>query len=219
MVRCQSSRNIRPHVFCADLERGRLLRVVDSRVLLRPISAIVVVSLIVGLLIYFNRTPVVSASELLQRANDAQQHAISATTQAVVYQKLQVKRKTTASSTPETVTWEVWNDTINARARQSVELSSGRQFIDEAGRAKSSLPNHTPTLPAPLLSLTDIFRANHMNPAMPLSAASYDTWRRSVVARHDEVTRTKLADGHEAFTLSTASTGQIRPSEIIEASL
>src|SRR5436305_405284 len=38
-------------------ERGRLLRVIDSRVLLRPVAAIVVVSLIVGLLIYFHRTP------------------------------------------------------------------------------------------------------------------------------------------------------------------
>src|SRR5947207_5593220 len=186
-------------------ERGRLLRVVDSRVLLRPVAAIVVVSLIVGLLIYFNRTPVVSASELLQCANDAQQHAIVATTQAVVYQKLQVKRKTTASSTPETRTWEVWNDTVNARLRQSVELSGNRQFIDEAIHVKTPLPNHTTTLPASLSSLANILRANHMNPAMPLSAASYDTWRRSVAARHDEVTRTRLADGHDAFTLSTVS--------------
>jgi hypothetical protein len=200
-------------------ERGRLLRVVDSRVLLRPIAAIIVVSLVVGLLIYFNRTPVVSASELLQRANDAQQHAISTTTQAVVYQKLQVKRKTIASSTPETITWEVWNDTVNARLRQSVELSGNRQLIDEAIHVKAPLPNRATTLPASLSSLANILRANRMNPAMPLSAASYDTWRRSVAARHDEVTRTKLADGHDAFTLSTASTGQINPSEIIEASL
>src|SRR5207302_5931993 len=99
-------------------ERGRLLRVVDSRVLLRPIAAIIVVSLIVGVLIYFNRNPVVSASELLQRANDAQQRAIGATSQAVIYQKLQVKRKTVASSTTETVNWEVWNDVVNSRIHE-----------------------------------------------------------------------------------------------------
>ncbi len=192
-------------------ERGRLLRVVDSRFLLRPAAAIVVVSLIVGLLIYFNRTPVVSASELLQRANDAQQHAIGATQE--------VKRKTTASSIPETVSWEVWNDTVNTRLRQSVELSGNRQFIDEAIHVKTPLPNHTTTLPASLSSLANILRANHMNPAMPLSAASYDAWRRSIAARHDEVTKNKLTDGHDAFTLRTVSGGQVNPGEIIEASL
>lgn len=200
-------------------ERGHLLRMVDSRVLLRPIAAIVTVSLIVGLLIYFNRTPVVSASELLQRASDAQQHAISATSQAVVYQKIQIRRKAVSSSIPETVTWEVWNDTADGRARQSVELSGSRQFIDEAARAKSPVPNHTTSLPAPLSSLTDILRANHMNPAMPLSAASYDAWRRSVAPRHDEVTKTRLADGHDAFTLRTVSGDPINTDEIIEASL
>ena len=200
-------------------ERGRLLRVVDSRVLLRPIAAIIVLSVIVGLLIYFNRTPVVSASELLQRANDAQQHAISATTQAVVYQKLQVKRKTIASSTPETVNWEVWSDTVNARSRQSVELSGSRQFLDEVTHAKAPSSKQTTSLSAVLSGLGDILRANHMNPAMPLSAASYDAWRRSVATRHDEVTRTKLADGHDAFTLRTASSTQVNSGEIIEALL
>jgi hypothetical protein len=58
-----------------------------------------------------------------------------------------------------------------------------------------------------------------MNPALPLSATSYDAWRGSVGARHDEVTKTKLPDGHDAFTLRTVSGGQINAREIIEASL
>src|SRR5207244_1908342 len=91
---------------------ARLVRILsfDSTVLLRVATAVVTVAVLVAGLIYFNRTPVVSASELLQRANDAQQQTIGATNQAVIYQKLQVKRKTTASSTPETITWEVCND-------------------------------------------------------------------------------------------------------------
>ncbi len=200
-------------------ERGHLLRTLDSRVLLRPVAAIITVSLIVGLLIYFNRTPVVSASELLTRASDAQQRAIGATNQAVVYQKIQVRRKAVTSSTPETVTWEVWNDTVNARSRQSVELSGGRQFLDEMTDAKAPSPKQKTNLPVMLSGLADILRANHMNPALPLSATSYDAWRRSVVARHDEVAKTKLPDGHDAFTLRTASSGQINAGEIIEASL
>src|SRR5437660_9001836 len=73
--------------------------------------------------------------------------------------------------------------------------------------------------PSSLSLLNTILRANHMNPAMPLSAASYDSWRRSISARHDEVAKTKLADGHDAFTLRTVSGGQINVGEIVEASL
>src|SRR5437870_7843652 len=53
---------------------ARLVRLVsfDSTVLLRAATTIVVIAVLVTGLIYFNRTPVVSASELLQRANDAQ---------------------------------------------------------------------------------------------------------------------------------------------------
>ena len=200
-------------------ERGHLLRIVDSRVLLRPIAAIITVSLIVSLLIYLNRIPVVSASELLQRASDAQQHAISATTQAVVYQKLRVKRMTIASATPETATWEVWNDTVNARSRQSVEFLGSRQFLDEVTHAKAPTPKQTTNLPVALSGLAEILRANHMNPALPLSATSYNAWRKSVAARHDEVAKTKLPDGHDAFTLRTVSSGQINAGEIIEASV
>src|SRR5437870_144321 len=56
-------------------ERGRLVRIFsfDSTVLLRAATTIVVIAVLVTGLIYFNRTPVVSASELLQRATDAQQ--------------------------------------------------------------------------------------------------------------------------------------------------
>ncbi len=58
-----------------------------------------------------------------------------------------------------------------------------------------------------------------MNPAMPLAATSFDAWRRSIAASHDEVTKTKLADSHDAFNLRTTSTGQVNNGEIIEASL
>src|SRR5260370_15459266 len=51
------------------------------------------------------------------------------------------------------------------------------------------------------------------------AAISYDAWRRSVEARHDEVTKVKLADGHDAFTLRTVSGNQVKAGEIIEASL
>src|SRR5713226_6547110 len=212
--------------------RGTLGRIFSApnlslnvHVLMRPVAAIVIVALLAAVLIRFNRTSVVSASEILQRVASAEQHEIANTAQAVVYQKFLVRRKATVSSASETVTLEVWNDTVNSRARQSIEDATGRRFLhldakdtrsDQTLRAKTSPQQDSP---GALIELNTVLRSNHMNPAMPLSAASYDAWRRSVAARNDEVTRTKLSDGHDAFTLRTASTGQINPSEIIEASL
>src|SRR5262249_33501245 len=112
----------------------------------------------------------------------------------------------------------VWNDTANERSRQSIESSGGRQFVEEQTRTVASSANHRQT-PAALLALNDVLRANHMNPAMPLSAASYDAWRRSVAEAHNEVNKIKLADGHDAFTVRTFSGGQVKLGAIIEASL
>src|SRR5207244_2500341 len=149
---------------------ARLVRLVsfDSTVLLRAATTIVVIAVLVTGLIYFNRTPVVSASELLQRATDAQQRAITATNQAVIYQKLQVKRKTLASSTPETVTWEVWNDVVNSRIHEVVsDDTETRRHGDTANAARSPSPRvaASPRPQSSSLSLLNtILRANHMNP-------------------------------------------------------
>lgn len=186
--------------------------------LYRPIAVALVLIIVAVALIRFNRTSTVSASDLLNRVADAQQRAIGTTNQAVVYQKLQVRRKTTASSSTDTVIWEVWNDTTSVRARQSVELSGARHFIDEANPAKSP-SSHPTTVPTSLSSLTNILLANHMNPAMPLAATSFDAWRNSLSARRDEVTKTKLGDGYDALTLRTAASDQVNNGEVIEASL
>src|SRR5260370_4429200 len=139
-------------------------------VLMRAVAVTVIVALLAALLIRFNRTSIVSASEILQRVALAQQHEIANTDQAVVYQKLQVRRKATFSSASETVTLEVWNDTVNARARQSIEDATGRRFLhldakdqlsDQTSRAKTSPQQDSPDA---LNRLTTILRSNHMNP-------------------------------------------------------
>ncbi len=219
----------RPSIFANF--RGTLGRIfaapnrsINFRVLMRPVAATLIVALLAAVLIRFNRTSIVSASEILQRVSAAQQHEIAATNQAVVYQKLQVRRKA-VSSAAETVTWEVWNDTVNSRARQSVEDATGRHFLhldtkdtrsDQASPAKIS-PGQDSS--GPLIELNAVLRSSHMNPAMPLSASSYEAWRRSVEPKHDEVTKTTTNDGHQALTLRTAATGQIAQGAIIEASL
>jgi hypothetical protein len=202
---------------------GRILSApslaINLRLAYRPIAVALALVLIAVIVLRFNRTSVVSASELLTRASEAQERVIAATDQAVVYQKLQVKRRILSSSTPETTVWEVWNDTANARSRQSVDVSGSRQFIHETDRAKTASPNRATAVPPSLSSLANVLRANHMSTTMPLSAKSFDAWRSSVVRRHDEVTKTQLADGHDSLTLRTSSTGQANIGEIIEASL
>src|SRR5260370_556307 len=101
----------------------------NVHVMKRAVAVAVIVALIAAVLIRFNRTSIVSASEILQRVASAEQHEIAKTDQAVVYQKLQVRRKATVSSASETVTLEVWNDTVNPRARQSIEDETGRRFL------------------------------------------------------------------------------------------
>ena len=198
---------------------------INFRVLMRAVAVTLILALLAAVLIRFNRTSIVSASEMLQRVAAAQQSEIAKTNQAVVYQKLQVRRKAAASSASETVTWEVWNDTVNSRARQSLETATGRRFLrldakdtrsDQASPAKISPQQDSPRS---LIELNAVLRSNHMNPAMPLSASSYEAWRRSVESKHEEVTKTTTNDGHQALTLHTTPTGQINVGGIAEASL
>jgi len=194
--------------------RARPARFFDSPIFLRTATAVLIVAALGAGLFYLNRAPAVSASEILQRANDAQQQQIQATTQAVIYQKLQVKRRGASATAEETLTWEVWNDTANSRTRQSVD----QQFLEDTTHLKTSPAKHIASPPV-LLRLDQVLRANHMNPARPLSAASYDAWRQSVATKHEEVTKTTLAAGHEALTLKTTSSRQVNVGEIAEASL
>ncbi|HLA11821.1 MAG TPA: hypothetical protein VJ023_14640 [Pyrinomonadaceae bacterium] len=217
----------RPSVF-ANL-RGALGRVfsipsvsLNLGFLMRPIAVTLVLVLLVAVFLRFNRTSIVSASEMLQRSVAAQQNEISRTPQAVVYQKLHVRRKTASSPTSQAFTWEVWNDTVNSRTRRSMEDAAGRRFLndevkastDNAGKANNPPIQNESTL----TQLSSVLRANHMNGGVPLSAASYQAWSRSVASKHEEVTKT-TSNGRETLTLRTAVTGQVAPGAIAEASL
>ena len=180
----------------------------DSTVLLRSGTALILIAVLIGGVLYLNRGAAISANELIARATEAQEQSIASTSQAVIYQNLQVRRKTSTAS--DLATWEIWNDVVSARTRQSIEQETGRHFID--------VSQDSPHVPAAVSSLVRTLRANHMNPGLPLSAASFETWRRSLMARHDEVTRLAI-NGHEVVTLRTISDDQVSVGGIVEASL
>lgn len=219
----------RPTVF-ANL-RGALGRVFSTpglslnlRVLMRPVAVALILTILTVVFLRFNRSSIVSASEMLQRSAAARQSEITRTNQAVVYQKLQVRRKLVSSSASEGLTWEVWNDIVNLRTRQSVEDPAGRRFLDvESNGGQKETTSKGNASPRPgsstLTELSALLRSNHMNPTMPLAASSYEVWSQSITSKHEEVSRTTSSDGRETLTLRTLVIGQLEPGAIAEASL
>lgn len=158
----------------------------------------------VALFTWSDRAPVVTASELLQKASEAQARELRATAQPVVYQKLRIRRGARVA------TWELWRDTANARFRQSVESATEGPMRETPMRETDE---------AALASeLMEVLRANRMNPQQPLSAASFQTWRQSLAAKHEEVSRSQTEAG-ETLTLRVSAVAEIAVGQITEASL
>jgi hypothetical protein len=156
----------------------------------------------VALLTWLDRAPVVTASELLQKASEAQARELRARVEPVIYQKLQIKRG------QRTATWELWCDTVNARFRQSVKSAKERA----AGQADEA---------ALLTELTEVLRANRMNPQQPLSPASFQAWRQSLTVKREEVSRLQTEAGEmlKLRVLPVADGASPSAGQITEASL
>jgi Putative zinc-finger len=154
----------------------------------------------VALFTWLDRAPVVTASELLQKASEAQARGLRAREEPVIYQKLQVKRG------GRTATWELWCDTVNARFRQSVK-SAKERAANQADEA------------ALLTELTDVLRANRMNPQQPLSPTSFQAWRQSLTAKREEVSRLQTGAGEmlrlRVLPVAEPSTGQISEASLV----
>jgi hypothetical protein len=148
--------------------------------------------------IMFNREPVVTAAELLERGAKAQTQQILSASQPVVHQQIQVRRKRAESGTTQTETarLETWNDLNNSRFKQ---------FSGEASEM--------------LGALEKIFQANRLDWRRPLSAVSFAEWRKSLGGKNEEIRRARRADGLEALSLRTVSTEPPRPGALIEATL
>jgi hypothetical protein len=150
-----------------------------------------------------DRVPVVTASELLQKASEAEARELRATAQPVVYQKLRIRRGARVA------TWELWRDTANARFRQSIATagkSAAEGLMRESGDA------------ALTAELMEVLGANRMNPQQPLSAASFEVWRQSLAEKREEVSRSQTEAG-ETLTLRVSAVAETAVGQITEASL
>lgn len=187
------------------------------RPLVRIAAALLVAVLVAALAVRLKREPVVSAGELLKNATEAQAQQTRATTEPVVYQKLQVRRSIAqASASERLVSWEIWNDQARSRVRQSVTDDGRRRFLPAAATPEEDDKEAT-DFPEFLLGLGQVLLANHMDPQRPLSPDSYQAWRNSLGQKHEEVTKARLAGGVEAFTLRTVPAGPVEMGRITEA--
>jgi Putative zinc-finger len=162
-------------------------------------AGLTVILTAIALFMWLDRAPVVTASELLQKASEAQARELRARVEPVIYQKLRIK------GGQRTTTWELWCDTANARFRQSVK-STKEQAVGQADEA------------ALLTELTEVLRANRMNPQRPLSPASFQMWRESLTAKQEEVSRLQTEAG-EMLRLRVLPITEPSAGQIIEASL
>jgi hypothetical protein len=131
----------------------------------------------------------VSASELLDKASQIEWEKIREVEQAVVYQKLRVRRQDESE-----LNWEVWRDTTRARFRQNVSHEINRPFDRD---------------------LWQILQDNGFNPQQPLSAATFANWRKTLAEKSDSVEKGQTTEGVDLLILRTVnlradSTGKIR---------
>src|SRR5215468_2156011 len=169
------------------------------RALIWMAPGVIVAFVALALFTWSDRAPVVTASELLQKASEAQARELDSRNGPVLYQKLQVRRG------QRTATWELWRDTANARCRQTVENAMGRP---SRGADEASL----------LTELAEALRANRMDPQRPLSAASFETWRQSLAEKREDVSRSQTSAG-ETLTLRVLPVAEPTAGQITEAKL
>jgi hypothetical protein len=176
---------------------------------------------LVFILFKMSSAPPVSAREILERSRSAEAQRIQRIATPVVYRRLQLRSRSSAPRTPQTVSWEIWNDVTHSRYRQRVEDRNGQRFIAEekdVGRLGHS-PLESASVPSILVELQQILRENRMDIRHPLSVSAYETWRRALSQKTEEITRKELPDGNSALTLTTTPAGPFAIDAIVKAEL
>jgi Putative zinc-finger len=181
--------------------RGELRACVGAPLPIRFVVGVAMALAVSAIWWFLNHTTVVTATELLERAAAAQTQQILASSQPVIHQRLNVRRKRATQS--ETVQLETWHDLNNARFKQSSGQNSG-----QTDNAASTLTGE----------LAKLFQANRMDWRRPLSAVSFAEWRKALHGKNDEV-RWALIEGVEVLSLRTSSTEPPRGGLILEATL
>jgi hypothetical protein len=224
-----------PPIF-SSLIRTRLQALFLSRSPLGLATFLVSLLLIALVLIRLSSAPPVSAKEVLSRVKQAEAQRRLQVSAPVIYEKLQLRRLSSTRQ-PETVTWEIWNDTRNSRFRHRVEDAGGLRFLpmssyrrpaalgrseeaaDEGPGSSVAVKSGRAEAPLPriLAELEQVFRSNQADLGQPLSPANYEAWRRSIRQKSEEVLERKLPNGDKAMILRVSGQGPFLPNAIVHA--
>ncbi len=182
-----------------------------------PLAFACGVAVFLGILLWLRlgSVPIVSAREMLERTKRAEDQRVSRMANPVVYQKLRVRRTSTTPKHEHVLVWETWNDRRNRRFRQEVE--EVRSQGSGPARPTQAAPSDRLAGAVILDELTQVFRTNHMDQRRPLSAAGFESWRRSIQPASEQVREATLADGGRALILTTTVTEALRENAIANA--
>ncbi len=165
---------------------------------------------VIGIWIRMGTAPTVSAQELLKRTISAEELTLSKVSKPVIYQKLQVRRRSVLPTRNELASWEIWNDSTRNRCRQRGGNDSN---------AQESINEGSLEYPQVLSELQAVYRTNRMNQHRPLSPAAFASWQALYLDRKDKVSQRNLPDGREAFVLTTEISGSAAPNKILQGEL
>lgn len=144
--------------------RARLLGAfLPSRSIPRYMVVGTAVLLVLAVLLMPPLGNVVSADVLLERVRDAELQELKGVVAPVVHQRLQVRRRATATEPEMTADYESWSDRSQPRFRQK---SSSEELVAELQR---------------------VYEANQLEWQAPLSAAGLARWRDTLLAKVDSV--------------------------------
>ena len=107
-----------------NLSRFQLNQVLAIR---SAVAGFLIAALLTAFL-FFGQRQTVSAAELLKNADAAGKNSLSAVSEPVRHQKLQIRRSKN-SGQPEAINWETWEDASRSNFRQAVDTIGIRQLI------------------------------------------------------------------------------------------
>jgi hypothetical protein len=170
------------------------------------IGVLVVASLVVLSFTRFWEVRRVSASQLLENAQNFEIHALHGVAKPLVYQKLRIRLGN------QTVTRTIYRDPVGMRQADRLDAAKGGAGDLANDTGLLSQPQDQPNaVRAADAELRQTFLSAHLNWQDPLSPASYSAWYRSLGQKLDEVTTA----GHDFITLkTTTSEGPIAEARI-----
>lgn len=161
----------------------------------RALAAVVMVSMVLGIVLLSGRDRTVSAAELLNRSIEAQAESLNQIDQPVLHQRIRIE----ASTSNAPALWDIWNDTANSRV-----VAKGGGVTDASGV---------------VADLRSVLRNNNMNEHRALSAASFKAWSDSLVSKQESVDEGTASDGGRLLTIHTIPGGSVDTGRIASASL